>query len=89
MVSHLESNPDDAGARRLGHEFLDVIRRRPTLRRLSRDSTWEVRLLALFRYWNVIDTLFPYKYAIEGGWAGVLDLFVPQLLFRWLIPRMW
>lgn len=30
------------------------------------------RLLALFRYWNVVHYFFPYKYAIDKNWHDVL-----------------
>ncbi|RYF77812.1 MAG: hypothetical protein EOO39_03050 [Cytophagaceae bacterium] len=35
------------------------------------------RLLALFRYWNIIQYFFPYKYAIDGNWAAVLSGMIP------------
>jgi C-terminal processing protease CtpA/Prc len=36
------------------------------------------RLLALFRYWNMIEYFFPYKYAIGEDWHPVLAEFIPQ-----------
>lgn len=35
------------------------------------------RLLALFRYWNIIHYFFPYKYAIDGDWNDVLPDLIP------------
>lgn len=35
------------------------------------------RLLALFRYWNIIQYFFPYKYAIGRDWDDVLEEFIP------------
>lgn len=35
------------------------------------------RLLALFRYWNIIHYFFPYKYAIDGNWNDVLTDLIP------------
>ncbi|NID12618.1 S41 family peptidase [Fibrivirga algicola] len=35
------------------------------------------RLLALFRYWNIIQYFFPYKYAIDGGWDNTLLNMIP------------
>jgi C-terminal processing protease CtpA/Prc len=35
------------------------------------------RLLALFRYWNIIQYFFPYKYAIDGDWNQVLPDLIP------------
>lgn len=35
------------------------------------------RLLALFRYWNVIEYYFPYKYLIGESWDDVLSRFIP------------
>jgi len=39
----------------------------------------EHRLLALFRYWNIIHYFFPYKYLIGCDWEDVLDEFVPKI----------
>jgi hypothetical protein len=38
------------------------------------------RLLSLFRYWNVIQYYFPYRYLIEEDWKNVLKEFVPTFL---------
>ncbi len=38
----------------------------------------EMRLLALGRYWNVIQYYFPYKYAIGRDWKTVLPEFIPK-----------
>lgn len=35
------------------------------------------RLLALFRYWNIIQYFFPYKYATDGNWNEVLSDLIP------------
>lgn len=35
------------------------------------------RLLALFRYWNIIHYFFPYKYAVDGSWDEVLPKLIP------------
>lgn len=37
------------------------------------------RLLALFRFWNIIEYWFPYRDLIEEDWDGVLAEFVPRL----------
>ena len=37
-----------------------------------------LRLLALYRYWNMIDYFFPYRYAIGEDWQQVLPEFIPQ-----------
>lgn len=37
-----------------------------------------MRLLALYRYWNMIQYFFPYKNLIEEDWKGVLGEFVPK-----------
>jgi hypothetical protein len=37
------------------------------------------RLLALFRYWNMIQYYFPYKNLIEKDWKDVLGEFIPIL----------
>ena len=36
------------------------------------------RLLALFRYWNIIQYYYPYKYAIGAEWTTVLRTFIPR-----------
>lgn len=38
------------------------------------------RLLALFRYWNIIQYFFPYKPLIEEDWKGVLKEFIPKFV---------
>lgn len=38
------------------------------------------RLLCLFRYWNIIQYYFPYKYLIEENWNNVLPEFIPYFL---------
>lgn len=38
------------------------------------------RLLALFRYWSMIQYFFPYKYHIEEDWSVVLKEFVPKII---------
>ena len=51
--------------------------------RTDRDEQFpsaELRLLALFRYWNVIHYFFPYKHGLDGDWNAVLDTFVPRML---------
>jgi C-terminal processing protease CtpA/Prc len=39
-----------------------------------------LRVLALFRYWNIIDYFFPYRYAIGEDWQRVLPEFLPQFV---------
>lgn len=38
------------------------------------------RLLSLFRYWNIIQYYFPYKYLIEEDWKEVLEEFIPKFI---------
>ena len=38
------------------------------------------RLLALYRYWNMIQYYFPYKNLIDGKWNDVLVEFIPAFL---------
>ena len=40
---------------------------------------YEYRLLALFRYWNVIDYFYPYKDLIGSDWNDVLPSYIPRL----------
>jgi C-terminal processing protease CtpA/Prc len=37
-----------------------------------------LRLLSLYRYWNMIEYFFPYRYAIGEDWQQVLPEFIPQ-----------
>ncbi|MCK4501061.1 hypothetical protein KAU11_11235, partial [Candidatus Babeliales bacterium] len=38
------------------------------------------KLLALFRYWNMIEYFFPYKYLIDENWDNVLENFIPKII---------
>ncbi|MFY7666728.1 S41 family peptidase [Flavobacterium sp.] len=38
------------------------------------------RLVSLFRYWNMVQYFFPYKYAIDENWQAVLKTFIPKFL---------
>ena len=38
----------------------------------------EYRLLALFRFWNVINYFFPYKNLTGSDWNDVLPKYIPQ-----------
>ncbi|WP_344767695.1 S41 family peptidase [Pedobacter ginsengiterrae] len=38
------------------------------------------RLLGLFRFWNVINYFYPYKYAIGRPWDSVLNELIPQII---------
>lgn len=38
------------------------------------------RLLCLYRYWNIIQYYYPYKYLIEENWSDVLKEFVPKFV---------
>ncbi|HEU4767192.1 MAG TPA: S41 family peptidase, partial [Pyrinomonadaceae bacterium] len=40
--------------------------------------TVEYRLLALFRFWNVVNYFFPYKNLIGDSWETVLPRFIPK-----------
>ena len=35
------------------------------------------RLLALYRYWGIIEYYFPYRYAIDGDWNDILRKYIP------------
>jgi len=38
----------------------------------------EYRLLALFRFWNVINYFYPYKNLTGSNWASILPKYIPQ-----------
>ena len=40
----------------------------------------EYRLLALFRYWNIIEYWYPYKYGLGQSWDDVLRTFIPKMV---------
>ncbi|MRX66430.1 C-terminal processing protease CtpA/Prc, contains a PDZ domain [Flavobacterium resistens] len=45
------------------------------------DFKWtdkNLRLLALFRYWNYIEYFFPYKYQMDQNWDKVLNEMLPR-----------
>jgi hypothetical protein len=37
------------------------------------------QLLALFRYWNIVQYWFPYRDLVEGDWDDVLTEFIPRI----------
>lgn len=39
-----------------------------------------LRLLSLFRYWNIIEYFFPYKYQTDTDWDEVLNNMIPKFL---------
>jgi len=38
------------------------------------------RILALYRYWNIIQYYFPYKNLIEEDWKNVLEEYIPKFI---------
>ncbi len=40
-----------------------------------------LRLLALYRYWNMVQYFYPYKYTIGGDWNEVLREFIPSFIY--------
>jgi C-terminal processing protease CtpA/Prc len=58
----------------------------PALLRADRDRPYadtpfppvELRLLGLFRFWNVMERFFPYRALIGPGWDDVLERYIPQ-----------
>lgn len=48
-----------------------------------KDFDWKnknLRLLNLFRYWNIIEYFFPYKYQTDLSWDKVLDKMLPKFI---------
>ena len=48
---------------------------------IYKDLDWNnqnLRLLTLFRYWNIIEYFFPYKYQIDANWDDVLIEMIPK-----------
>lgn len=50
----------------------------PYSKMISPDAGY--RLLSLYRYWNIIQYYFPYRYAIGQDWKEVLGEFIPKFL---------
>jgi hypothetical protein len=45
------------------------------------DFKWEdknLRLLAFFRYWNIVEYFFPYKYQMDKKWDETLETMLPK-----------
>ncbi len=40
--------------------------------------SYEYRLLGLFRYWNIVNYFYPYKYLIDEDWETVLMEMIPR-----------
>ncbi|MEM1328773.1 MAG: S41 family peptidase [Bacteroidota bacterium] len=38
------------------------------------------RVLAIFRYWNIINYFFPYKYVMDQDWDATLRQFIPPIV---------
>lgn len=41
----------------------------------------DLRLLSLFRYWNIVEYFFPYKYQTDKDWDEVLNNMIPKFLY--------
>lgn len=39
-----------------------------------------LRLLALYRYWNIIQYFYPYRYLIKTDWNKILATYIPRFL---------
>lgn len=44
----------------------------------SQWSDQNIRLITLFRYWNVIEYFYPYKYIMDKKWDNILQYFIPK-----------
>lgn len=48
-----------------------------------KDMEWNddgLKLIGLFRYWNIIEYFFPYKHLIDQEWDNVLKTSIPEFL---------
>ncbi len=41
----------------------------------------DLRLLTLFRYWNIVEYFFPYKYQTDTNWNEVLNKMISKFLY--------
>ena len=39
-----------------------------------------IKLIGLFRYWNMIEYYYPYRYLIDDNWDSVLKEFIPKII---------
>jgi hypothetical protein len=39
-----------------------------------------IRVLALFRYWSLIQYYYPYRYLLKDSWKGILSVFIPRFI---------
>lgn len=39
-----------------------------------------MRLLTLFRYWNIVQYFYPYRYLLHGSWDNVLSSYIPDIV---------
>jgi len=44
----------------------------------SQWSDQNIRLITLFRYWNMIEYFYPYKYKMDKRWDDLLHYFIPK-----------
>ena len=44
------------------------------------DPAEDYRLLALFRFWNIIRYFFPYRNLMDEDWDSVLETFIPKII---------
>jgi C-terminal processing protease CtpA/Prc len=56
----------------------DFIHENPYAKMIYPDAGY--RLLTLYRYWNIIQYFFPYKYVIGEDWNKVLPEFIPKFI---------
>ncbi len=46
----------------------------------QQNTTEELRLLGLFRYWNIINYFYPYKNLLDKDWDDVLKQMIPKII---------
>lgn len=46
----------------------------------SQFTSKQINLLELFRYWNLVEYFFPYKYQTDQNWNDVLSEMIPKFL---------
>ena len=73
----LENKPGPRSNRAAPAPAVQVVQRDNAYAEMSFPSV-EYRLLALFRFWNVINNFFPYKNLIGDSWDTVLQRYIPK-----------
>lgn len=57
---------------------IEIVNEKPYKKSLVLDSGY--RLLALYRYWNIIQYFYPHKGILSKNWGSVLSQYIPEFI---------